>query len=194
MGIKCMQGTHSHITRLEKSYKGYCRACCPNFEKGFCTLYAECCSHVDFCDKYIEYSDEPEKERKKYNAKVKRARGSVNKQKKKSSDVNKHKKKTKSKLNEKIEEIKRKNKYIEEKNKIKNECKKRPANIGKRIELLDINDNEKFIITLDYKKKSLNYVTPEVPLGKAILNKKVGDIVEICVEDNMSKFKILKIK
>lgn len=202
MGIKNMQGVSAYITRLPRDYSRYYKACCPNFENGFCTLYAEYCSQVTRCSIYIKYSDNPQKAKQKYDAKFnKNIDNKRTKKKKNKNTKNKLKNKVPANsvvLNHYKNTDENENMRIKSIVKSKRNNKKKNINtfvkIGSKVKLIDTKNNEVFSIILSKKRKGNNCITLEQPLGKAVINKKCGDIIELQINKNITTIiKILEI-
>ncbi|MGI6778502.1 MAG: transcription elongation factor GreA [Acetivibrionales bacterium] len=70
------------------------------------------------------------------------------------------------------------------------------VSIGARVKLLDIGYDEEveyYLVGSTEADPSKSKISNESPVGKALINKKVGDIVEVAVPDGTIQFKILEI-
>jgi len=68
--------------------------------------------------------------------------------------------------------------------------------LGSKVNLLDMEYNEKLeysIVGSTEADPAKHKISNESPVGKALLGKKKGDVVEVAVPDGVIKFKILKI-
>ena len=67
-------------------------------------------------------------------------------------------------------------------------------NIGDRVVLLDIEYNEEMILdVVDGVEISSDRraITADSPVGRAIMGKKVGDVIKVKVPDGEAKYKVL---
>lgn len=71
------------------------------------------------------------------------------------------------------------------------------VSIGSKVTLLDMEENEEIVYTIvgsTEANPAKFKISNESPVGSALMQKKVGDIVDVTVPDGIIKFKILKIE
>jgi transcription elongation factor GreA len=91
-----------------------------------------------------------------------------------------------------LEQILKSAKIINDKNKSKDTSNKK-INIGSSVKLVDLDTKNEFDITIMAFGESNpmeGKITIESPLGKSLLNKKEGDIIEVNIGNNKKKYKI----
>jgi transcription elongation factor GreA len=91
-----------------------------------------------------------------------------------------------------LEQILKSAKIINDKTKSKDTSNKK-INIGSSVKLLDLDTKNEFDITIMAFGESNpmeGKITIESPLGKSLLNKKEGDIIEVKIGNNKKKYKI----
>lgn len=79
----------------------------------------------------------------------------------------------------------------------RDEVAKGKAYLFARVTVLDLDDDEEEIYTLvsaEESKPDDNHISIKSPIGKGLLGKAVGDIVEIAVPAGVLKYKILNIE
>jgi len=95
-----------------------------------------------------------------------------------------------------LEKLLKSAKIINNKKTLKDEHKTK-VNIGSRIKLVDLDTKKEFLVTLmafgEFNPLE-GKITIESPLGKALLNKKAGDTIEINIGNNKKKYKIKSIQ
>jgi transcription elongation factor GreA len=91
-----------------------------------------------------------------------------------------------------LEQILKSAKIINDKTKSKDTSNKK-INIGSNVKLVDLDTKKEFSITIMAFGESNpmeGKITIESPLGKSLLNKKEGDIIEVNIGNNKKKYKI----
>jgi transcription elongation factor GreA len=91
-----------------------------------------------------------------------------------------------------LEQILKSAKIINDKTKSKDTSNKK-INIGSSVKLVDLDTKNEFDITIMAFGESNpmeGKITIESPLGKSLLNKKEGDIIEVNIGNNKKKYKI----
>jgi transcription elongation factor GreA len=91
-----------------------------------------------------------------------------------------------------LEQILKSAKIINDKTKSKDTSNKK-INIGSNVKLVDLDTKKEFNITIMAFGESNpmeGKITIESPLGKSLLNKKEGDIIEVNIGNNKKKYKI----
>ncbi|MGI6668491.1 MAG: transcription elongation factor GreA [Acetivibrionales bacterium] len=69
--------------------------------------------------------------------------------------------------------------------------------IGSKVRLLDMEQNEETVYTIVGSTEAdptQHRISNESPVGKALINKKCGDVIEVTVPDGIIKLKVLKIE
>jgi transcription elongation factor GreA len=91
-----------------------------------------------------------------------------------------------------LEQILKSAKIINDKTKSKDTSNKK-INIGSSVKLVDLDTKNEFDITImafGESNPTEGKITIESPLGKSLLNKKEGDIIEVNIGNNKKKYKI----